>query len=61
MRRKQHLVMPELQARRVFTDEMPEMQKTLRFVEGDPMRHTIREPIRDHGNVVGKPFGAVSI
>ena len=37
VRRQQDFVQTEFQSWRMLADRMPEVQKTLRFVEGDPM------------------------
>ena len=51
----------EFQPWRMLANRMPEVQKTLRFVEGDPMVNAISETVHDDFNVVGEPFRTVGI
>ena len=61
MSRKQDFVQAELHARGVLADGMPEVEKALRFIQGDPMVDAVGKPIHDHLHVVGEPSRTVRV
>ena len=61
MGRQQDFVQSEFQTWCMLADRVPEMEKTLRFIKGDPMVDAIGETIHDNFNIVGEPFRTVGI
>jgi hypothetical protein len=59
MRRQQHLVQAELQARGMIADEVAKMKEALGLIERDPMVDAVGKTIHDDFHVVRQPSRAV--